>query len=192
VRETGGVKSLLYLFRPCGPAYAIDSWSVSVLDSNPIKEKGTDLLQCTRTIEPLVAQQAAFSRYGSSADFSALVKQGGRGLPVLFLPHARGSGLVLSLVGVRGERVEGERYGHLVELGRGGESGEVMPVGEGIDGEWEFIGKEGRGVSRGGRWDSISGRLLAMRDQLVMEAVVVENGRMHGCLWGRRETERAR
>ena len=55
-----------------------DSWSVSVLDSNPIKEKGTDLLQCARTIEPLVAQQATFSRYGSSAGFSALAQAGER------------------------------------------------------------------------------------------------------------------
>ena len=52
----------------------------------------------------------------------------------------------------------------------------VIPVkDEWIDGRYEFIGKKGRGVDGGGRRDSISGRLLAMGNQVVMEAAV-ENG----------------
>ena len=185
------MKSLLYLFRPCGPAYAIGFVECERFGfKSDQRERNGPSSVCSDDRTACCTTGNFFAIRIVSGLFCLGSSRRERDLPVLFLPHARGSGLVLSLVGVRGEWVEGERYGHLVELGRGRESGEVMPVVEGIDGGWEFIGKEGRGVSRGGRWDSISGRLLAMRDQLVMEAVVVENGRMHGCLWGRRETER--
>ena len=69
-----------------------------------------------------------------------------------FLSCARGDGVVLDVVGVRGERRIRKGYGHLGVLGRGSQGGMVMvPEDERIDGGVEFIGEKGLGGDGGGR-----------------------------------------
>lgn len=67
----------------------------------------------------------------------------------------------------------------------------MVPVDGRIDERWwEFLGKQSLGMDRVGGRSAISGRLVAMRNKLVMK-VGVENGRVHDFVYnvGWRESE---
>lgn len=101
---------------------------------------------------------------------------------MFFLPSARWRAFFVGLIREDGGRLVGDGYGHLRVLVEGRQRGMIVPEGRGVDElEWEFIGKQRLGMDRGGSWNSICVRLLAMRDQLVMTRmkVGVEHGRVH-------------
>ena len=115
--------------------------------------EGADLLESARTIEPLVAQLAAFHAHThtSSAEVSQVAKGA---LPVSFLSSARWNGVVVDVVGVCGGLVvirEGHRHPIVVRWGR--QRRMLVPEdGQMVDGRrWEFIGKQGLGMDGGGR-----------------------------------------
>lgn len=111
---------------------------------------------------------------------------------MFFLPSARWRAFFVGLIREDGGRLVGDGYGHLRVLVEGRQRGMIVPEGRGVDElEWEFIGKQRLGMDRGGSWNSICVRLLAMRDQLVMTRmkVGVEHGRVHDSASGEGESE---
>ena len=118
-------------------------------------EEGADLLESARTIEPLVAQLAAFHTHTHTRTSSAEVSQAAKGaLPVSFLSSARWNGIVVDVVSVCGGLVV-IREGHRHPIIARGERRRRMLVpedGQRVDGrQWEFIGKQGLGMDGGGR-----------------------------------------